>query len=261
MRPELDRFLMALTFFTRIPSPVSNDSSQAMGSACYAPVIGWIVGAVASISFALSFVVLPLSVSVLISMAATILVTGGLHEDGWMDFCDGFGGGRDADQVLRIMRDSQSGAYAVLGAGMVLLLKFSILKELFLSLTQHTMLAVFAAILIAAHGLSRLCAVAFMYTQDYVGGQTLTKSQSMAKKMSLPELRVALIGGVLPVVALAALWNWRALFVLLPVSIIALVLGGMFQRRLGGYTGDCLGAVQQLTELGFYLGLYAVIVT
>ena len=253
-------FLAALTYFTRIRSPINIDSSRIEGAACFAPVIGWVVGAVAAAAFAIGHLLFPISVAVVISMAVSILITGGLHEDGWMDFCDGFGGGASREQTLRIMRDSHSGAFAVLGAVLALLLKFAILSELasMLLLGQASMPGVFAATLVAGHGASRFAAVAFMLASDYVPGESPTKAESMAKRMSTSEIWTAALGGVLPVVFLSALWSWMVPFALLPVLLIYIFMGRLFTRRLGGYTGDCLGAVQQLSELAFYLGLYAV---
>ncbi len=260
MRVSVHAFFAALTYFTRIRSPISIDSSRTEGAACFAPVIGWVVGAAAAAAFAISYLVLPISVAVAISMAVSILVTGALHEDGWMDFCDGFGGGSSREQTLRIMRDPHSGAFAIVGAVSVLLLKFAILSELasIVLLGWASMLGVFAATLVAGHGASRFAAVAFMVNGNYVPGETPTKAESMAKTMSTGELWVAALGGVLPVIFLSALWSWMALFALLPVLVIYTLMGRLFARRLGGYTGDCLGAVQQLSELAFYLGLYAV---
>ena len=260
MRVSVHAFLAALTYFTRIRSPISIDSSRTEGAACFAPVIGWIVGAVAATAFAISHLVFPISVAVVISMAVSILVTGGLHEDGWMDFCDGFGGGSSREQTIRIMRDSHSGAFPILGAILVLLLKFTILSELasLLLLDEGSMLGVFAATLVAGHGSSRFAAVAYMVTHDYISGESPTKAESMAKRMSTSELLIAALGGVLPVVFLSALWSWMVLFALLPLVLVYFLMGRMFTRRLAGYTGDCLGAVQQLSELAFYFGLYAV---
>ena len=130
MKISAHTFLAALTYFTRIRTPKVIDARRTEGAACLAPVIGWIVGAAAAVTFAISYLIFPIPVAVILSLAASILITGGLHEDGWMDFCDGFGGGTDREQTLRIMRDSQVGAFAVMGAIVVLSLKITILSQL-----------------------------------------------------------------------------------------------------------------------------------
>lgn len=260
MQVSVHAFLSALTYFTRIPSPICIGSTRTEGAVCFAPIVGWLVGGIAAAAFAVAHLVFPITVAVVISMIASILVTGGLHEDGWMDFCDGFGGASDREQTLRIMRDSHSGAFAVLGAIMVLLLKFTILTALAALLASDPawMLGILTATLVAGHGSSRFAAVAYMYTRSYVPGDNPTKAASMAKRMRAGELAIAAIGGLLPVVLLGALWSWLALLALLPVLVVFVAMDRMMIRRLGGYTGDCLGAVQQLAELGFYLGLLSL---
>ncbi len=260
MRINEHTFLAALTYFTRIRSPLSIDAERAEGSACLAPIIGWIVGAVAGAAFAAGYLVFPIPVAIVVSMAATVLVTGGLHEDGWMDFCEGFGGGSDRETTLRIMRDSQVGAFAVLGAAVLLLLKFTALVALAseLSVEGPPMPVVLALVFVAGHGISRFAAVAFMYTRDYVSAGMATKAASMAKRMDAGGFAVAALGGVLPVVVLSALSGWNVVFAIVPLLFVYLAMDYSFKRRLGGYTGDCLGAVQQLSEVVFYLGVIAL---
>lgn len=257
MKASVQPFLAALTYFTRIRSPIAIDAPRAEGSACLAPFIGWIVGGMAAVVFAIGLQLFPLSIAIVISMIASVLLTGGLHEDGWMDFCDGFGAGKGRDETLRIMRDSHVGAFAVLGAILVLLLKFTALVAIATSLAAGgvSMVVVLAAILVAAHGASRFVAVAFMFTREYVTGDTPTRAASMAKPMSAEEFGIAALGGLLPVIVVSALTSWVALFAIVPLLFVYVAMDHLLDRRLGGYTGDCLGAVQQLSELVFYLGV------
>lgn len=261
MRIDAHAFLSALTYFTRIRSPIAIDQARAEGSACLAPVVGWIVGAVAAVVFLAAELVFPVTVSIVLSMVASILVTGALHEDGFMDFCDGFGGGATREQTLRIMRDSTVGAFAVLGAVMILLLKLAALVALATALAAEgrPVGAILAATLVAAHGASRFVAVAFMYTGDYVPGDSPTKAAAMAKRMRGEELLIAAAGGVLPVVVLGAVSEGIVVFALVPLLFVFIAMDHLLKRRIGGYTGDCLGAAQQISEVVFYLGVLALV--
>jgi len=238
-------FLLALGFFTRIPVPSFADFQERdlNHSAKYFPLVGIIVGAVGALVFWLCDILLPLEVAVLLSMTATILLTGAFHEDGLSDAVDGLGGGWSKEQVLTIMVDSRIGSYGAVALLLALLTKYQALS--------YQVAALIPVSLIAAHALSRLCAVLVMFTQSYVKFEG--KSKPLATQLNVRDLIFATFFGLLPL----AFLDMKFLFALVPVALVWLWFSAKIKKRIGGYTGDCLGAMQQLTELAFYIGLLA----
>jgi adenosylcobinamide-GDP ribazoletransferase len=237
-------FLTAVMFFTRVPISLSNfDNSDLNKATRYFPLVGILVGAVGALVFWLSNILLPLEVALLISMASTILLTGAFHEDGLADAIDGLGGGWSKEQVLTIMVDSRIGSYGAIGLVMVLLTKYQALSYQTVTLIPVT--------LIAGNALSRLCAVLVMFTQSYVKAEG--KSKPLATKLNITELIIATFFGIAPM----AFLEIKLLSALVPVAIVWLWFSAKIKSRIGGYTGDCLGAMQQLTEIAFYVGLLA----
>ena len=181
-------------------------------------------------------------------MIGGVLLTGALHEDGFADVCDGFGGGTSREKVLEIMRDSRIGAFGAIGIVLMLATKYAALISL--------PFAMVPAVLLAAHPLSRLFSTALIWRLGYARAEG--KAASVAQGMTSVEFAFAFISGVLPVAALVYLgflaWQ-QALAGFFVAVLAAACLTRLFARRIGGYTGDCLGAMQQLTEAGFYLGL------
>lgn len=251
MRYQLELFFTALGFFTRIPVPawVPWTPERLNHAARYFPLVGWIVGAAGALVLWTSALVLPAGIAVVLSMAATIRLTGAFHEDGWADACDGLGGGWDKLQVLSIMKDSRIGSYGATGLILMLLAKALALTEL---ASIDTALALVA--LLAAHPLSRLASTSLIHFLDYVREDESSKSRPLAKRLDGRELAIAVLGGVLPLMLLPAL---PALLAGLLVALVSWRAARVFVRRIGGYTGDCLGAVQQVSELACYLGILA----
>ena len=255
----LVRLFAALTYFTRIPAPTGSHEKPPKGSACYAPLIGWLVGTIAAVIYIVADVFLPSTVAMLMSMIGTIWLTRGLHEDGLADFCDGFGGSLERNRTFEIMRDSNVGVYAVLGLVSVLSVKFSSLIELVSAQAfTHSLWAIYL-VFTSAHALSRLAAVSMMMTADYVSDVGTTKAGSMSHRMSKGDIVVAVIGGLLPLVFLAVVLGSGVLVAVAMVAVVRIVLARQILDRLGGYTGDCMGAIQQMTEISFYLGLLVML--
>ncbi|HEX7642613.1 MAG TPA: adenosylcobinamide-GDP ribazoletransferase [Burkholderiaceae bacterium] len=247
---QLRLFFLALQFFTRLPIPgwVGFREQWLGQTARFFPLVGWIVGAASAfVAWGVSFM-LPTLPALLLALIAGLLLTGALHEDGFADACDGFGGGATRDRVLEIMRDSRIGVYGALGIGLLLALKLSCLQSLPVSCV--------AAALLAAHPLSRAIAAGLMWRLDYARAEG--KAAPVAQRMASSEFLFAVLCGLLPVCTLVFLrvMTWQAVLAGVAVALVAaLYLSRLFVRRIGGYTGDCLGAVQQLSETGFYLGL------
>jgi len=253
MRHQLNLFLAALGFFTRLPLPPGTDWSPALlaGASRYLPWIGWIVGAAAVAVFIATAQVLPLSLAVLLSMLATIILTGALHEDGLADVCDGFGAGWEPGQILSIMKDSHIGTYGVLG----LLLTLSAKAAALIELAKTAPLSAVVIALFIAHPLSRLAAVLLLHKLDYARPEGPSKARPFAQPLSKTGLATAFAGGLLPLLLLKPV---EMMTVLILATTFTLWAAWQLQRRLGGYTGDCLGAVQQGTELLCYLGILAL---
>ena len=255
MRQQLRLFFTAVQFFTRIPVPawVGHSAQQLEQSARYFPLVGMCVGSYAAVVLWLSVMVLPLTVAVALSIFASILVTGAFHEDGLSDFVDGMGGGYTREKILAIMKDSHVGAYGVIAIVLALLLKYQALLALSGS---HSLAYVFAA-LIAAHAISRLMAVSIIMTQQYVRDDDTARAKLVAQGLSKASFAIAVLtGGASVALLFVAGIAWASIVSALAIALLLRIyLGWQMQKKLGGYTGDCLGAVQQITEIGFYLGL------
>lgn len=245
MRKELQLFFTALAFFTRIPCAAWGGYSEEHlnQAARYFPLVGTLVGAVAALVYVVASHLLPLPLAVLLSMVSTLLLTGAFHEDGLGDTADGLGGGWDREQTLAIMKDSRIGSYGAVALMMALYIKFQSLASLPPVLVP--------AVLVAGHSLSRFAAVLLIYFQQYV--RETGKAKPLAEHISTAGLLVAAIFGMTPLALLEIKLWWALVSVVLVGAWFARVLA----RRLGGYTGDCLGAMQQLCELTFYLGIVA----
>jgi len=244
MKKEWRLWLAALSFFTRMPVQIADFEEADLNHAVkYFPLVGVLVGLIAAAIYGLAIMVWPLNIAVLASMAATIWLTGAFHEDGLADAADGLGGGWNKEHVLTIMQDSRLGSFGAIALFLVLLAKFEALS--------HLPAPLLSGIMLAGHSLSRFAAVLVIYTQSYV--KFNGKAKLLATRLSRQELLLAAMFGLLPLALLAP----KFLFALLPVIIVWCWFSYKLKKRLGGYTGDCLGAMQQLCELAFYLGVLA----
>ncbi|MET3132474.1 adenosylcobinamide-GDP ribazoletransferase [Oxalobacteraceae bacterium GrIS 1.11] len=245
-------FFIALQFFTRLPIPrwVGFEPDWLHHASRYFPLVGSVVAAIVAAVYALAAWLWPAPVAVLLATAAGIYATGAFHEDGFADMCDGFGGGMTPARVLEIMQDSRIGAYGAIGIGCLLALKC-------LTLTLLPPGAVVAALFLA-HPLSRLATSALIWRMEYARAEG--KAKPLAQEMTHAEFAIAALGAALPValLGLGAYLPWSAILGgALAAALAALWLARTFAHRLGGYTGDCLGAVQQVTEVVLYLAVLA----
>lgn len=248
LRRELGYFFGALRFFTRLPVPAwaGHSAAELKRSARYFPAVGLLVGLVGALVYAVAALFWPKTVAVLMAMAATIQVTGAFHEDGLADTVDGFGGGWDKARILEIMKDSRVGSYGVLALVLAVLGKFMLLVEMSEPLLP--------AALVAGHAVSRFAATALMSCMPYVRDDASSKSKPLATRMAGGELALA---AAFALAGLLLLPPGQALAACLFAAVATLWMATRFRRWLGGYTGDCLGATQQVAELAFYLGLVA----
>lgn len=245
VRNEWYAFLNAVRFFTRIHVPDRIPHSEALlnHAARYLPAIGLVVGLISATVFSLATLALPQGVCVLLAMVAGTLATGAFHEDGLTDMVDGLGGGWDKARILEIMKDSRVGSYGVIAIALTLLIKFACLSEI--NVIWVPML------LITGHAFSRYCAILVMAGMHYVREDAQSKAKPVATKLSGNGLVVASAFGLLPLLCLP----FNALLLGVTAALgVTVWLGRKLQKSLGGYTGDCLGGIQQLSEVAFYLG-------
>ncbi|MCB1932932.1 MAG: adenosylcobinamide-GDP ribazoletransferase [Candidatus Accumulibacter sp.] len=243
-RRELAYFFGALRFFTRLPVPawVAHSSEALDRAARYFPAVGLLIGAIAALVFMVSSQIWPTTLAVLAAMASSIYLTGAFHEDGWSDMVDGFGGGWDKPQILRIMKDSRIGSFGAVALVMLLLARFSALIEFDPPIIP--------AVLLAGHAVSRFASTTLLRALDYVRDEG--KAKPLATRIAWRELAFAGLTTLLPLLLLPAL---PVILGCLFAALATLWLAHMFRRQIGGYTGDCLGATQQFSEVAFYAGL------
>lgn len=255
MKKEIAYFFTSLMFFTRIPCPkwIGHSEEKLEKATKYFPLIGIIVGSISALAYYLSQLVLPSSISIILSMLTSILTTGAFHEDGLADVCDGFGGGWTKEKILEIMKDSRIGTYGVVGLVLVLLSKYILSFELL-----QISIGYFIGTLISSHALSRLNATNVILLFQYAREDATSKSKPLAKKLDIENYIVAVGIGIVPLIAMAVIWNYCIMLIFIPLVIIAILLGRYFTKWIGGYTGDCLGTVQQMSEIIIYIFMLVI---
>ncbi|PWB19958.1 adenosylcobinamide-GDP ribazoletransferase [Flavobacterium sp. HTF] len=261
MKKELHIFFTALMFYTRIPCPenITHDPDYLNKATRYFPLIGWIVGSISFLAFYLFSFFLSVEIAVILAIITSILTTGAFHEDGFADVCDGFGGGWTKEKILMIMKDSAIGAYGAIGLVLLFLLKFKLLSEAVLLYQANPVSSVFQVFLVfvSAHALSRMAAISIIFTHEYSRDDATSKSKPIAKKNTWKEIVGAFFFGLIPLLVLSC-FKYQILLVLIPVFLTRYFLARYFQKWIDGYTGDCLGATQQVCEIVYYLSLLFV---
>jgi adenosylcobinamide-GDP ribazoletransferase len=244
---ELRLLLMAVQYFTRLPMPswVGHSAEQLNGTARYFSAVGVLVGSIGALALWAASLVLPAPLPAILSTALTVLLTGAFHEDGLADSFDGLGGGATRERALEIMKDSRLGTFGTVALVFTLLIKIAALNALPIS---------FAVVaLIAGHAFSRACAITLLYVGSHVGNPEQSRAKAVAQTMSSGEFALAAVIGVVPLY-----WcGLHAVAGVVSALVVLYVLCRWFLWRLGGFTGDTLGAAQQLTEIAFYLAIVA----
>lgn len=241
---EFRLFLTAIQYFTRVPVPawVGHSPEQLNAAARWFPAVGLLVGAVAAAVHTVATGASTPLLGVALALTATALVTGAFHEDGLADTADGLGGSADRDRALTIMKDSRLGTYGVLALMLVTLVKAAAL----LANPSHI-----AAAFIAGHASSRWLAVTVIARQRYVRESDDARGKPLSHAIAPGGLAFATACGLAPSLLVGA----PALAGLAAATAARIWLGAIYRRRLGGYTGDCLGAVQQVSEAAYYVGV------
>lgn len=243
-----DAFLAASSFLTRLPLGLPRaEIAPSLADAAWAfPLVGLIVGAIGGILYAIAWsLALPAMAAGLIAVAATVLVTGGLHEDGLADTADGFGGGATREEKLAIMRDSRVGAYGVLALIFSIGLRVAALAAL--ATRWHVLGA-----MIAAHALGRGVLPAALDWLDPA------RSEGLGASAGRPSQTQALIAlGIALLIAVAGLGIPAGLSAAIAAALAAIAMGWLAQRQIGGQTGDVFGAIEQGAETAALLAAAA----
>jgi adenosylcobinamide-GDP ribazoletransferase len=234
--------LFALQFLTRIPvaprgAPSADDLRRA--TALYS-VVGLLVGGAAAAVYRGSISILPASVSVVLALLFIVVATGALHEDGLADCADGFAGSREPARALEIMRDSRIGTFGALAITFALLLKFTLIS----ALGERDVIRS----LIVAAALSRwlVLPMALLFPAARRDGL----GSAFANYVGPLQILI----GAVPVL-LSGAFLYRLRFIVIASGAIAAVglFGWYCRRRIGGITGDCLGAAIQVAEIASYI--------
>ncbi|MEM1054054.1 MAG: adenosylcobinamide-GDP ribazoletransferase [Bacteroidota bacterium] len=236
--------LTAVMFLTRLPCPawVGHDAPTLSRSAVYFPAVGALVGGFGTAAYLVVSLAFDPVFAAAAALAATVWLTGAFHEDALGDTFDGFGGGWQPDEILRIMRDSRLGTYGTVALVLTLGARWAALASL-------DPAAIFGA-LIGAHVLARWTALPLILWLPYV------RETGTGKPFAASMTPKRLVAGTAVALGLAALaLGWA----LVPVGLTVLgvtAVGGWYTRsKIGGMTGDVLGAVNGLSELTVYLVL------
>ncbi|CAN7662642.1 adenosylcobinamide-GDP ribazoletransferase [Mesorhizobium amorphae] len=241
-RQILDDIALCLVFFTRLPLPVFDFRGRSLAAAIWAaPVAGLAVGLIGAVVYATAERFgLAMGPAAALALAATLLATGCLHEDGLSDVADGFGGGKTRGLKLEIMRDSRIGAYGASALALSLLIRWSALSQL-ADPTQ----ALFA--LIAAHAASRGLLGAFMHLLPSA------RSDGLSAGAGAVSVETAIAGAVLGAVPLLLLGPGGAVVAVILLGLLFATFRALCLNQIDGQTGDTVGALQQLGEITILL--------
>jgi adenosylcobinamide-GDP ribazoletransferase len=248
VKQQVNLFFLALGFFSRIPMPTWIDySPEYLNRASrYFTLVGWLLGGLVALFFIAADYLFSNSISLWLAMAFSLLLTGAFHEDGLADTADGFGGAFVREKKINIMKDSRIGTYGAAALVMALLGKYLLLIE-----NQQIALSIFIA-----YALSRAVAASLVFDMRYVADDDGSKSKPLANNQSKTDL-IILLATSLPVFFLLQ-WQ-QALLIITALVLVRYAAKWYFQKQIGGYTGDCLGAAQQISELVIYAILLVTI--
>ncbi len=246
------QFIEAARFLTRIPLASTHQKTISLSETfSMFPVVGIMIGGFSGLLLCAGMIVgLPPFLSAIIAVGGTILLTGGLHEDGLGDVADGFGGGRTKQDKLKIMRDSRVGSYGVL----CLVLSVAARLGALATLVEKLPLLFIVCILIASAALSRGLMVSIITILSPA------RKEGLSAALSPPLARSLLTCAVAGAITTVALWPVMSVFGILITLLITVIATGILAilafRQIGGHTGDVAGAAQQIAEIAC---LFAVV--
>jgi len=255
------RTLAALIFFTRLPfwRICEVDKEYFKRVVPLWPLAGWVTGgAMALVIWSLSYTSLPVGVVIVLAMACRMLVTGALHEDGFADFCDGFGGGTSREQTLSIMKDSHIGTFGVLGLGVYLLLMWN-------CLTALVCVGISPLVIVAADVMAKWISSHLVLFLPYARTEKEAKNRLVYQRTPVIEQLVGFVLALFPLIVSIVfkvgrsltLFQW-GIALLLPLAALMFMVFYL-NRRLGGYTGDCCGATFVMIETIIYLSICVIL--
>lgn len=238
-------FFKALAYYTRIPTPAikhfhPDDATKAIR---YFSLVGIVVGLICG-AVSLSGLLMSRGLGILLAVAAGILATGAFHEDGLADMADGFGGGYTREKIMAIMKDSRIGSYGVIALIMLLATKVYAIYMLF-NFSRWNLVLLFATY----HALARMTSGSLIFCSTYARTDGSAKIATNDHAWGKKEV-AGLIGfGLLPLGVMCGCCGWYYGLVLLPLGGLLWWFRHYCHKHIGGYTGDCLGALEQLAEV------------
>jgi len=247
------RILAALCFFTRLPlwriANVPREYYERVTPLW--PLVGWLTGGVMVIVFYVASIFLPAIVALLLAIIARVMLTGALHEDGFADFCDGFGGGTTRERTLEIMKDSHIGTYGVLG----LILYYIMLVAILMSAGSEDIFFHdydIPFLLLCGDVFCKWASSTIVYFLPYARKAEEAKNKLVYQKVPAIEMVTSFVLGIAPI----AFTGLTGMIMMLPCCIASMVCCAILfifmKRRINGYTGDCCGATFIISELVFY---------
>lgn len=250
---------IALMFYTRIPTPPVKDfrpEDTNRTTRCFS-LVGWIVGLICCLGFVAGNWLFNVPAGVVLALAAGVAATGCFHEDGFADMVDGFGGGNgDRQKILDIMKDSRIGSFGTIALILMFSLKIFTLTAI---LSDDAVAGTCAVplVFVTYHAAARMTAGSMVFISRYSRDDGTSKVKPVEKAWTWKEALGLYTFGLIPVVA-AVFTDWRIVLVLPLLAFILLVFKRFYERRIGGYTGDCLGALEQVAEIVILL-FFAII--
>ncbi len=243
-----NEIVVAFQFLTRIPMPSTAFEADSLSRATkFFPLVGLVVGSGAVLLQKLLMFHMGRPLVTLIVLIYLVLITGCLHEDGLADTADGFGGGRTKDQILAILKDSRIGSYGATALVLSLLARYLLLASLPL---EH-----FAAYVISSHVLCRWSSMPLSYFLP----PAREEDGQGARIAKLTSLATLTFGSIFSFAVVAFALRWSAVAPVLIAIFTFAVSGWFYARKIGGVTGDCFGATNQLTEIAVYFcGVWTV---
>jgi adenosylcobinamide-GDP ribazoletransferase len=241
IRKRVEEILTAFQFLTRIPLPSPRYETDSLARAIkFFPLVGLVIGSGAALLHRLLIPHLNRPLVALVLVAYFVLITGCLHEDGLADTADGFGGGRDKEQILLILRDSRIGSYGATALVISLIARYLLLASLPL---EH-----FAAYVISAHVLCRWSSLPLSY---FLASAREQQGQGF-RIAQLTSLSSLVIGSTFSFIVVIFALHWAAAPPILAALLTVIFSGWVYYKKIGGVTGDCFGVTNQFVEIAVY---------
>lgn len=251
--------LIALATYTRLPLPPIRDwkPEDANRSLKGFTFVGIVVGCIAACTYILSNYLFGPMLGVVLSVASSALVTGCFHEDGFADMLDGFGGGATQEKILEIMKDSRNGTFGTIGLIFLILVKIAGLYVILPERSSVESAMMVLLVMLIINTLPRAVSASVVYVLPYVRKDGSGKLNFLPRTQNNGWIPLWIVG-ILPLAFTTAL-EPRCLLILPVLALVALAFGTYIKKRIGGYTGDCLGALEQICELAVILTILIIL--